>query len=116
MAYGGSHFGKPNMTIQASEVTCDGDEKALDECGLTTYSLVKGKELINKVEVAGVSCQPCTPGVTGCSPVIRPTQTPAAANPLDRFDGVQPSTLSPLYAVIGIMAATIAAAIAVLIM
>ena len=104
------------MTIQASEVTCDGDEKALDQCGLTTYSLVKGKELINKVEVAGVSCQPCTPGVTGCSPVIRPTKTPTVV--FDGFDRVQSesSTLTPLYAVIGIMAATITAAIAVLIM
>lgn len=61
MAYGGSHFGKPTMTIQASEVTCDGDEKTLADCGLTTFSLEKGKELINRVQVAGVSCQAFPP-------------------------------------------------------
>ena len=99
------------MTIQASEVTCDGDEKTLDECGLTTFSLEKGKELINRVEVAGVSCQACPPGVTGCTSVTRPTQTPA--NLGSTFGEVQQT---PLYAVIGVMAVTIGAAIAVLIL
>ena len=57
MGLRGSQFGKPNKAIQASDVTCTGDEEALTDCTMTTYELEMGKALSNNVDVAGVSCQ-----------------------------------------------------------
>ena len=126
MSYGDSHFGKPNKTIQASDVTCLGDEKALTECSLTTYELETGKHLSDNVEVVGVACQvskPCASGTASCTSsggvgvlghtTIIPTQT-ATVN----YQSNQPQQYSPLnvplYVVIGIMAVCIVAAMIVI--
>ena len=58
MSYVNSHFGKPNKTIQASSITCFGDEQTLTECTMTTYELETGKALLEHVDVVGVSCTP----------------------------------------------------------
>ena len=122
VSYGDSHFGKPNKTIQASDVTCLGDEKALTECSLTTYELETGKQMLDNVEVVGVSCQvpkPCASGTASCTfsssvgvpsqITITPTQT-ASVN--CQKSHTQQSI--PLYIVIGIMGVVIVAAIAVI--
>ena len=122
VSYGDSHFGKPNKTIQASDVTCLGDEKALTECSLTTYDLETGKRMLDNVEVVGVSCQvpkPCASGAASCTSsgsvgvpghtTIIPTQS-ATANPQSNQPLAQQYTV-PLYVVIGIMAVAIVSAV-----
>ena len=58
MSYVNSNFGKPNKTIQASSITCFGDEQTLTECTMTTYELETGKALLELIDVVGVSCTP----------------------------------------------------------
>ena len=110
LAYAGSRFGKPsNMTIQASDVTCEGHERALSECSLTNFQLEAGKMMMSQVEVAGVSCQPCTPGVTNCAAV--------SGTPIPTLTVLgQTSAERPLYAVIGVFCASILAALVVIIL
>ena len=50
----GSHYGKPDKAIHVGDVQCDGDEGAIGQCSMITYSLQEGKEI--QQEVAGVSC------------------------------------------------------------
>lgn len=58
MSYVNSHFGKPNKTVQASGVSCLGNEQTLIDCTMTTYELSTGKAILNNVDVVGVSCTP----------------------------------------------------------
>ena len=52
----GSYYGKPNKTIHAGNVRCQGEEANLRQCSKTEYAL---KELLAPdVNVAGVSCVP----------------------------------------------------------
>ena len=111
LAYASSHFGKPSsMTIQASNVICEGHEHTLSECNLTSFQLEAGKKvMIKKVEVAGVSCLPSTPGVTSYAAVSGtpiPTLTVLGQTSVER----------PLYAVIGVFCASISAALVVIIL
>ena len=56
VAKGSSFYSKPNKTIHLSNVQCIGDEKRLDECTHTRYSLKTGKSELESVNVAGVRC------------------------------------------------------------
>ena len=54
LALTGSHYGKPNKTIHAGNVRCQGDEESLRQCSKTEYGL---KEILaSDISVAGVSC------------------------------------------------------------
>ena len=111
LAYAGSRFGKPsNMTIQASDVTCEGHERALSECSLTNFQLEVGEMMMRKVEVAGVSCQPYAPGVTSYA-AVSGTPIPTLAVALG-----QASAERSFYAVVGVFCASISAALVVIIL
>ena len=54
----GSVYGKPNRTIQLSNVACDGSEASLDACDNTILTPEEGRDLFLRVSVAGVKCFP----------------------------------------------------------
>ena len=106
-AYVGSHFGKPNMTIQASNFTCEGHEEVLSECNHASFPLEMGKTLIRQVEVAGVSCQ-CPLGGDSCATVsVTPIETSSVA-------AGQTFVGTPLYILIGVVCITISVTIIIL--
>ena len=47
---------KPNQTVHLGNVICHGDEESLSDCSATSYSLEQGKELLDQVDIARVSC------------------------------------------------------------
>ena len=51
-------FRKPKKAIHWSNVHCEGHENVLSQCTFYQHSLNVGIKLLNKLEVAGVSCQP----------------------------------------------------------
>ena len=54
----GSIYGKPNRTIQLSNVACAGSETSLDACDSTSLTPDEGRDLYSRVNVAGVKCYP----------------------------------------------------------
>ena len=52
----GSLYGKPNRTIQLSNVRCTGSESSLDACDTTLLTPEEGRNLFPHVNVAGVKC------------------------------------------------------------
>ena len=54
----GSVYGKPNRTIQLSNVACAGSEASLDICSSTLLTPDEGRDLFPRVNVAGVKCFP----------------------------------------------------------
>lgn len=52
----GSAYGKPNRTIQLSNVMCSGSESSLDGCDSTLLTPEEGRNLFSHVNVAGVKC------------------------------------------------------------
>ena len=69
-----SSFGKPNLPILASDVYCVGEESKLTECSMTVNTLNDGKDQLNQVSVAGVSCQKpeiCEAPLTGGTDCIQ---------------------------------------------
>ena len=75
MAFTGSHYGKPNKTIHAGNVRCEGDEENLEQCSMTEYALEKGKQLLQGTDVAGVSCVVPPPPPTTTTPAISSVST-----------------------------------------
>ena len=51
-------FTKPKKAIHRSNVHCTGRESSITSCSGYTHSLDDGIRLMDKLEVAGVSCQP----------------------------------------------------------
>ena len=80
MAFTGSHYGKPNKTIHAGNVRCQGDEDNLQQCSMTEYSLEEGKQLQLASEVAGVSCL----GITSTSTDAIATDAPLSESSINR--------------------------------
>ena len=142
VSYGDSHFGKPNKAIHASDVTCLGDENALMECSLITHELETGKQMLDNVDVVGVSCQvpkPCANETASCTPsgsVSNPgyiTSTTQSANQptiptqsanqptiptqsatANRQSNQPQQYVVPLYVVIGIMAVAFVSAMVII--
>ena len=54
----GSHYGKPNRTIQLMNVVCNGSEEELDRCQKMLLTPEDGVAQFSKVNVAGVNCWP----------------------------------------------------------
>ena len=54
----GSVYGKPNRTVQLSNVACTGSETSLDACDSTSLTPDEGRDLYSRVNVAGVKCFP----------------------------------------------------------
>ena len=52
----GSLYGKPNRTIQLSNVGCTGSESSLDACDSTLLNAEEGRNLFPHDNVAGVKC------------------------------------------------------------
>ena len=52
----GSYYGKPNRTIQLTNVTCNGSENTLDMCERMLLPPDEGIAEFSKVNVAGVNC------------------------------------------------------------
>ena len=78
----GSVYGKPNRTIQLSNVACAGNETSLDVCSSTLLTPDEGRDLFPRVNVAGVKCFPnvtsnTTPNVT----------TDASSQKMNKDDG-----------------------------
>ena len=61
-----SFYGKPDRTLHLSTVVCTGPEEKLTECSLTLLSLENGKDTVQHVDVAGVSCQLSPPTMPPC--------------------------------------------------
>ena len=56
-------FRKPKEAIHWSNVHCQGQESGLSQCSSYKHSLSVAIGLMNKLEVAGVSCQPNVPTI-----------------------------------------------------
>ena len=52
----GSYYGKPNRTIQLTNVTCNGSEITLDMCERMVLPPDEGIAEFSKTNVAGVRC------------------------------------------------------------
>ena len=57
-AVSGSYYGKPNRTIQLTNVVCNGSEEELDRCQKTLLTPENGVAQFSRVNVAGVNCWP----------------------------------------------------------
>ena len=56
-------FSKPKKVIHRSNVHCTGREYSITSCSGYTHSFDVGIQLMDKLEVAGVSCQPNIPTI-----------------------------------------------------
>jgi deleted-in-malignant-brain-tumors protein 1 len=80
-----SQYGKPNLTLQSSGVTCAGSESSINDCPATWLSLDMGKTIVSHVDVVGVYCSPGTPP-PGCQ--LPPDySTPVCTDGDVQFDG-----------------------------
>ena len=66
----GSIYGKPNRTIQLSNVACAGSETSLDACDNTLLTPEEGRDLFSRVNVAGVKCFPNVTTADALSQVV----------------------------------------------
>ena len=64
----GSHYGKPNKTIQFTSVNCDGSEARLDDC--EAFQITQGNnDFVQLFDVAGVQCNSSNATMVTKSPV-----------------------------------------------
>ena len=55
-SYVDSPFGKPRRTVHFSSVQCVGNESRITDCLTTNYTYEQGKQLVEHLAVAGVTC------------------------------------------------------------
>ena len=56
MAVNNSYYGKPNKTVQLSNVGCNGTEDKLDNCDGSHVPPDEGRGLYSLINAAGVNC------------------------------------------------------------
>ena len=70
MSFADTPFGKSNSTVHYSSVQCMGSETRLTNCASNKLTFEEGKQLVEHIGVAGVSCNTDCPSPT---PVLCPT-------------------------------------------
>ena len=56
-----SHFGKPDIAIHYSFVSCNGGELSITSCKKSVHELKEGRQIYQEAIVAGVACKNATP-------------------------------------------------------
>ena len=64
MSFADTPFGKPNSTVHYSSVQCTGSEAKLTNCATNKLTFELGKQLVENIGVAGVSCNIKCPSPT----------------------------------------------------
>ena len=79
-------FGKPNSTVHYGSVQCTGSEAKLTNCATNKLTFELGKQLVEHIGVAGVSCNIKCPSPT---PIVCPTtQCPTTQCPTTQYPPV----------------------------
>ena len=84
ISFADSPFGKPNLTVHYSGVQCTGSETRLSNCATNKLNFEEGKDLVEHIGVAGVTCNTdCqSPPPAVCPTTQCPTtQCPATQHP-----------------------------------